>query len=164
MTIIRPANLEDLPEILAIYNEAVLNTTAIWMDTPVDLDNRASWYESRISAGYPVIVAGERGGVLGYATYGPFRPFEGYRATAELSVYVNAAARGQGLGRKLLQALIDEAVRAGLHMLVAGIEGGNVASIRLHASLGFSETGRMPEVGQKFGRFLDLVLMQKRLT
>lgn len=157
---VRHAGPADIPEILAIYNDAVVNTTAIWNDNTVDLAERQGWYDSRMSLGCPVLVATHNDTVLGYASYGPFRPFEGFRGSRELSVYVAATARGRGVGRLLLRALINEATARGVHVLIAGIEAGNDASIALHAAAGFVETGRMPEVGQKFGRFLDLVFMQ----
>ncbi len=114
--------------------------------------------------GFPVLVAAEGETVLGYASYGPFRAFEGYRQTAEHSVYVAAAARRRGVAEALLRALEADARRAGLHVMLGGIAADNAPSLRLHAKLGFTETARMPEVGQKFGRWLDLVFMQKLLT
>lgn len=101
--------------------------------------------------------------MLGFASYGDFRPFAGFAATVEHSVYVDPAAQGQGLGRALLAALIDRARAAGLHVMVAGIEAGNTASIALHAKAGFEEAGLLREVGRKFGRWLDLRFMTLRL-
>lgn len=161
---IRPAGEADLPAILAIYNDAVLETTAIWNDDVVDLDNRRAWFEARRRQAYPVFVAVEGETVLGYGSYGDFRPFQGYRLTVENSVYVAAEARGKGAGAALLAALVAHAAAAGKHVMIAAITAGNDASIRLHARQGFVESGRLPEIGVKFGRFLDLVLMQKRLT
>ncbi|MBB2973590.1 GNAT family N-acetyltransferase [Mesorhizobium sp. RMAD-H1] len=163
MPLIRHATEADLPAILAIYNDAVENTTAIWNETLVDLEDRRIWLKTRTTSGFPVLVAERDGKTMGYASYGAFRAFDGYRHTAELSVYVDKAARGSGVGRLLLTELIDEAKRRGIHVLIAGIEAGNAPSIGLHASLGFRETGRLPEVGRKFGRWLDLVLMQRIL-
>ncbi|MBB3932395.1 phosphinothricin acetyltransferase [Kaistia hirudinis] len=160
---IRAAAEADLPAILAIYNDAVVNTTAIWNDDVVDLDNRRAWFAARSAQGYPVLVAEADGAVLGYASYGDFRPFQGYRFTVENSIYVAAAARGRGAGAKLLAALIDHASAAGKHVMVAGITADNAVSLRLHERQGFVETARMPELGFKFGRFLDLVFLQKRL-
>jgi len=160
---IRAAAEADLPAILAIYNDAVVNTTAIWNDDVVDLDNRRAWFAARSAQGYPVLVAEADGAVLGYASYGDFRPFQGYRFTVENSIYVAAAARGRGAGAKLLAALIDHASAAGKHVMVAGITSDNAVSLRLHERQGFVETARMPELGFKFGRFLDLVFLQKRL-
>jgi L-amino acid N-acyltransferase YncA len=171
---VRAAGEGDLPGILAIYNHAVEHTTAIWNDALVDLDNRRAWWRARVDAGLPVLVAVEAGGsgasasgdgaaVLGYASYGPFRPFDGYRHTVEHSVYVAQAARRRGVARALVTALIADARATGLHAMLGGIAADNEASLRLHAALGFVETGRLPEVGQKFGRWLDLVFMQKLL-
>lgn len=162
--LIRPAGEGDLPAILAIYNDAVVNTTAIWNDDTVDLDNRRAWFAARAAQSYPVLVAEERGRVLGYGSYGDFRPFQGYRFTVENSVYVAAEARGKGAGAALLAALVDHAAAAGKHVMIAAITAGNEASVRLHARQGFVETARLGEVGFKFGRFLDLVLMERRLT
>jgi phosphinothricin acetyltransferase len=159
--IVRPATPADLPAILAIYNDAVVSTTAIWNDAMVDLAERTRWYEARLAGGFPVLVAEVDGAVAGYASYGAFRAFEGYARTSELSVYVEKDQRGGGIGRTLLGALVEEAEWRGVHVLVAGIEAGNTASIRLHEKAGFVETGRMPEVGRKFGRWLDLVWMQR---
>ncbi len=161
---IRSAVAADLPAILAIYNDAVLNTTAIWNDDIVDLDNRLAWLAAREAQGYPVFVAVEDGAVLGYGSYGDFRPFQGYRFTVENSVYVASAARGKGVGAVLLTALVTHAAEAGKHVMIAAITAGNEASLRLHARQGFVATGTLVEVGFKFGRYLDLVLMQKRLT
>ena len=139
----------------------MVNTTAIWNDTVVDLESRRQWWHARTDAGFPVLVAVEGGvgvdSVLGYASYGPFRAFDGYRQTVEHSVYVAEAARRRGVARALLQALEARARAAGMHVMLGGIAGDNAASLRLHEALGFVETARMPEIGQKFGRFLDLV-------
>jgi L-amino acid N-acyltransferase len=160
---IRAAREADLPAILAIYNDAVLHTTAIWNDDVVDLANREAWFAARTGQGYPVLVAEDAGSVLGYGSYGDFRAFQGYRFTVENSIYVAAEARGKGAGKALLAALIEHAAANGKHVMVAGITADNEVSIRLHERQGFKETARMPELGFKFGRFLDLVFLQKRL-
>ena len=153
-----------LPGILAIYNHAVAHTTAIWNDQLVDLENRRRWWRGRVEAGFPVLVAlNEAGEVLGYASCGPFRAFDGYRLTAEHSVYVAEAARRRGVARALMRAMEERARVQGLHVLIGGVAADNEASLRLHAQLGYRETGRLPEVGQKFGRWLDLVFVQKLL-
>jgi L-amino acid N-acyltransferase YncA len=164
MTLIRAANEADIPAILSIYNDAVLNSAAIWNDDVVDLDNRLAWFAARQAQGYPVLVAVEGDDILGYASYGDFRAFQGYRFTVENSVYVAGGARGKGAGTALLGALVEHAASQGKHVMVAGIEAGNDISMRLHARHGFVETARMPELGFKFGRYLDLVFMQKRLA
>lgn len=158
--LIRDASPADLVALRDIYNDAVLNTTAIWNEVAIDLDNRRAWLELRAQQGFPVLVAEDAGEVVGYASYGPWRAFDGFRETVEHSVYVRADQRGKGVGPQLMQALIDRARAQGLHVMVAAIESGNAASIRLHERLGFATTGQMPQVGQKFGRWLDLTFMQ----
>lgn len=160
MTLIRHATPDDLPTILAIYNDAVAHTTAIWNETLVDLDNRRDWFETRIRGGFPVLVAARDEQTLGYASYGPFRAFDGFRHTAELSIYVDQNARGLGLGRLLLARLIEEARQRGIHVLIAGIEADNAASIALHRAHGFEDAGTLKQVGRKFDRWLDLLFMQ----
>ncbi|MNZ34886.1 N-acyltransferase YncA [compost metagenome] len=161
--VIRDASEADLPGIRDIYNDAVLNTTAIWNEIEVDLGNRRDWFAARLQQGFPVLVAEEGGEVVGYASYGPWRAFDGFRETVEHSVYVRNDQRGKGIGPLLMEALIIRARVQGLHVMVAAIESGNTASIRLHERLGFVTTGQMPQVGQKFGRWLDLTFMQLQL-
>lgn len=162
--IVRDATLEDAEDILTIYNFAAINTTAVWTDGPADLDSRREWIRARREAGYPVLVAMKGRDVVGFASFGDFRPFPGYRHTVENSVYVDARHHRLGIGRSLLAALIERATALNKHAMIAGIEAANAGSIGLHASLGFTEVGRMPEVGCKFGRWLDLVFMQKQLA
>ena len=162
---IRDALSADLPGILAIYTDAVLNTTAIWNEQPVDLANRQAWFDARQAQGYPILVAVDADGqVLGYSSFGDWRPFEGFRHTVEHSVYVRADQRGKGLGPALMKALIDRARLCDKHIMVAAIESANAASIALHERLGFITTGQMPQVGTKFGRWLDLTFMQLDLS
>ncbi|MCB1496498.1 MAG: N-acetyltransferase [Bauldia sp.] len=162
-TVIRAADEDDLPAILAIYNDAVANTTAIWNDATVDLDNRRAWLATRRAQDYPVLVAVVADEVVGYGSFGDFRAFEGYRFTVEHSIYVAEGARRRGIATALLTALIERAAVLGKHVMIGAIAADNEASLRLHEAHGFVETGRMPEVGTKFGRWLDLVFMQKRL-
>ena len=160
-TRIRDAVHADLPAIRDIYNDAVLNTTAIWNEQPVDLGNRQAWFSARQAQAYPILVAvDEKENVLGYASYGDWRPFEGFRHSVEHSVYIRSDQRGMGLGPQLMNTLIERARQGHKHVMVAAIESGNAASIRLHERLGFTITGQMPQVGVKFGRWLDLTLMQ----
>jgi len=162
--LIRPARESDAERIAEIYNDAVLNTTAIWNENTVDYLNRITWMRARHDAGFPVIVAvDETDRVLGYASYGDWRPWDGYRHTVEHSVYVDKNARGSGAGTALMQELIRLASAQGKHVMVAGIESENSASIALHKKLGFREAGRVSEVGTKFGRWLDLTFMQRHL-
>lgn len=158
--LIRDAVEADLPKIRDIYNHAVAHTTAIWNDVLVDLDNRAAWMQARHAKNFPVLVAEIDGKVAGYASYGDWRAFDGYRHTVEHSVYVDEECRGAGAGLALMQALIERAKRGGVHVMIAAIEAENLASIRLHEKLGFRLVGIHREVGQKFGRWLDLAAME----
>lgn len=161
---IRDAMPSDAEGIMAIYNHAVAHTTAIWNDTLVDAANRRQWMSDRLAMGCPVLVAVDaQQQVLGYASFGPWRAFDGFRHTVEHSVYVHPDRHGQGLGKALMQALIERAKALRKHVMVAAIEAGNTPSIRLHQQLGFEQTGLMPQVGTKFGRWLDLAFLQLRL-
>ncbi|UDJ84895.1 GNAT family N-acetyltransferase [Kosakonia oryzae] len=160
---IRFAGKEDCAAIAEIYNHAVVNTAAIWNDQTVDAGNRVAWFEARAKLGYPVLVSEENGVVTGYASFGDWRAFDGFRHTVEHSVYVHPEYQGKGLGLALMKRLIEEAKRIGKHVMVAGIESQNHGSIHLHSKLGFVTTGEMPQVGTKFGRWLDLTFMQLQL-
>jgi L-amino acid N-acyltransferase len=161
--LIRDATHADLPAILDIYNDAVAHTTAIWNDNLVDLENRLKWFSMRRARGFPVLVVERDGAIAGYAAYGDWRAFEGFRHTVEHSVYVHKDHRAAGIGRLLMQALVDKARDGQVHVMIACIESGNAASIRLHESLGFRVAGRFSEVGTKFGRWLDLTCMELKL-
>lgn len=160
---IRPATEQDIPEITAIYNEVVATSTAVWTEKRDTEAERLAWMNARRGFGYPVLVATEGSTVLGYGTFGDFRAWPGYRHSVEHSVYIHADHRGRGLGRTIVGELITAASALGKHVLIAGIDGGNMASIRLHERAGFLEVARMPEVGRKFGRWLDLIFMQRFL-
>ena len=164
-TIIRDATGADLPGILAIYNEAIRTSSAVYTEQKATLKDRQAWLVARTGQGYPVLVAADPadGSVLGYATFGDFRPWPGYRHTVEHSVYVHADARGRGVGTALVEPLFGLAAALGKHVMVAGIDAANSASIRLHERLGFEQAGTLREVGTKFDRWLDLVLMQRFL-
>jgi phosphinothricin acetyltransferase len=160
---IRDATGRDAAGIAEIYNDAVAHTTATWHTTLVDVADRASWIAARQARGFPVLVAVADDDVLGYATYGDWRAWEGYRFTVEHSVYVRSDRRGRGIGRLLMEDLVARARAAGKHAMVAGIAAENTGSIAMHERLGFREVGRLPEVGAKFGRWLDLVFLQRVL-
>jgi phosphinothricin acetyltransferase len=160
---IRAATPADAAAIAAIYNDAVANTTAIWNEVTVDAANRVDWMAARMGSGFPVLVAEVEGAVAGYASYGPWRAFDGYRLTVEHSVYVDGAFRGRGLARALMTGLIERARDAGLHVMIAAIEAENRPSIALHESLGFGNAHTLRQVGQKFGRWLDLTFMELHL-
>lgn len=161
---IRDARPSDAEGIADIYNDAVARTTAIWNEATVDAADRAAWIEARRANGFPLIVAvAAEDAIVGYASFGDWRAFDGYRHTVEHSVYVRSDQRGNGLGEKLLRALIDRARARGTHVMVAGIEARNVASIRLHEKLGFEDAGTLRQVGAKFGTWLDLTFLQLTL-
>ena len=162
--IIRDATDDDIAAIVAIFNHAVRDTTAVFSSLEATIPARAAWVADRRTKGMPVLVAEADGRVIGFASYGEFRAFPGYRHTVEHSVYVEPAAQRLGAGRALMEALIGRAMAGGLHVMVGGIDADNAASLALHRALGFVETGRMPEVGAKFGRWLTLVFMQLRLS
>ena len=147
--------------ILDILNEAILNSTALYDYQPRTLDSMTRWFELKADHGFPVIGAVDGSGqFLGFASYGTFRERPAYKYTVEHSVYVQAQQRGRGVGRALMQELIARARQRDLHVLVGGIDLSNAASIALHQSLGFVHTGTLPQVGFKFGRWLDLAFYQ----
>jgi L-amino acid N-acyltransferase len=160
---VRDADETHLPGILAIYNEVLATSTAIFSDQPSTLDERTTWFRARRAQGYPVLVAVEGPRVLGYATFGDFRSWPGYRHTVEHSVHVAADARGGGIGGALMTQLLPRAVALDKHVMVAGIDASNAASIRFHERLGFERVGLLREVGCKFGRWLDLAFLERRL-
>lgn len=162
--IVRPATYDDLPAILEIYNEAVLNTTASYDYRPSTLEARSAWFEAHLQNRLPVFVAElENRQIAGWSALNSFRHAEGYHCTAENSIYVAADKRGQGIGKRLLAPLIEAGQQLGLHSLIAGIDAANLASIRLHAAFGFEQVGYLKQVAFKFDRWLDLVLMQRLL-
>ncbi len=159
--LIRDASFDDLPGILAIYNDVIAGSTAVFADEPVPLEERRAWLEARQARGYPVLVAVEGDEVVGFASFVDFRAWPGYRHTVEHSVHVREGRRGGGVGRRLLEALVARARALGKHVIVAGVDASNEASIRFHERLGFERVAHLRQVGCKFGRWLDLVLLQK---
>jgi L-amino acid N-acyltransferase len=146
--IISNATERDLQPMLDVYNEAILNTTAVYQEDTHTLAMRRKWLEEKQQAGLPVFVAYLNDAFAGFSSYGPFRNWPGYRFTVEHSVYVAAGFRGRGIGKKLVKALIEHARLQKIHVIIAGIG--------LHMSLGFKEVAYFKEVGFKFGRWLDL--------
>jgi phosphinothricin acetyltransferase len=162
MVDIRSAELDDLPGILAIYNDVIATSTAVYSDDPATLENRLDWFSGRRARGFPVIVGVDERGVAGFSSFGDFRGvYSGYRHTVEHSVHIRSDLRGQGLGRKLVEALFPGARAMGMHVMIGAIDAANIGSIRFHEKLGFSHAGVFREVGRKFDRWLDLVFMQK---
>lgn len=157
--IIRPAAAADAVAIASILNALISTTTIEWTDTPHPADNILEWLDEHET----VLVAEERAEVVGVAAFGWFRDAvkrPGYRFTVESTIHVREDQWRSGVGRELMRVLVDEARASGKHTMVAAIDGANEASIRFHERLGFVEVARMPEVGAKFGRWLDLVLLQ----
>jgi L-amino acid N-acyltransferase len=161
---VRDAETKDLPQILAIYNEVIATSTAVYATAPASLEDRANWYEQRRAHGYPVLVAAEGEQVLGFSSFGEFRgAWSGYRYSVEHSVHVHADARGKNVGRLLVEALFPLALASGKHLMIGAVDAANAGSIRFHERLGFERVGHFKEVGHKFGRWLDLVFMQRFL-
>lgn len=161
---VREALVSDMPELTRIYNHAIAHTGAVWRDDPATVAEREQWLAAHHASGTPVLVIARGDVVAGYAPYGNFRPFPGYRYTAEHSIYLHPAWQHQGLGGILLDALVDSAREHGIHVLVAVIDSENDASIALHRRRGFEECGSMREVGWKFGQWRDLVFMSRILS
>ena len=151
--------------ILDIFNEAILNSTALYDYTPRPLESMADWFQQKAAARYPVIgVEDDDGTLLGFASYGQFRVRPAYKYTVEHSVYIHRDHRGRGLGPLLMRRLIEEAMAQGYHVLVGGIDASNAASLRLHERLGFTHSGTIQQAGFKFGRWLDLAFYQLILS
>lgn len=160
---IRDAVQSDAPLLAQIWNDEVDGGTALWTTEKVDVANREQFLKDRAALNCPVFIAEVDGKPAGYSSYGPFRPKDGYDLSVEHSVYVLPEFQGQGIGPVLMQKVIDHARETGRHVMIGAIAAENKGSIRLHERMGFAETGRMPQVGKKFGRWLDLVLMQLTL-
>jgi phosphinothricin acetyltransferase len=161
---IRDASAEDLPGILAIYNDIIMTSTAVYSLAPTTLEERRGWLDARAASGYPVLIAVEDRQVIGFSSFGDWRgSWPGYRYTVEHTVHVRAGERGAGVGRRLLEALFPRALGLHKHVMIGGIDADNRASIRFHEHLGFVPVAHFREVGHKFGRWLDLVFMQRLL-
>jgi len=164
--IVREATESDLPAILAIYNEVIASSTAVYAVDASTLEERRTWFSSRCSMGFPVLVAANlvENDVLGFASFGEWRgAWPGYRYTVGHTVHIRHDVRSQGVGRALVEALFPRARALGKHVMIGGIDAANGASIRFHERLGFERVAYFREVGHKFGRWLDLVFMQRFL-
>lgn len=163
--IIRPATADDAGALAAIYGDAVLHGLGTFEEIPPDAEEMARRLAAVRDKGMPYVVAELDGQVAGYAYASPFRPRTGYRYTAETSIYVAPSAKGRGLGSTLLAPVIAECERLGLRQLMAVVGGSeNLASIALHRAFGFEVQGVMTNVGFKFGRWIDIVMMQRSLN
>jgi L-amino acid N-acyltransferase len=147
--------------ILAIFNDAIVNSTALYDYQPRSLESMTGWFESKRKGRFPVLAAvAANGELLGFASYGVFRPWPAYKYTVEHSVYVAAGHRGRGVGKALLKQIIDEAQQQDYHVLVGCIDSQNAVSIALHRAFGFEHAGTVRQVGFKFGAWLDLEYYQ----
>ncbi len=160
MITIRKAMKEDVTAIAEIYNEAILNTTATFDTEPKSAEDRMKWLKSH-DKNHPVIVAEANGKVIGWASLTQWSDRCAYDKTSEVSVYVHHEHRGRGVGKKLLERLVAEGEKAGTHYMLARISEGNAESIHIHELFGFSKIGVMHQVGFKFGKFLDVTLMER---
>ncbi|MGZ3872495.1 MAG: N-acetyltransferase family protein [Mucilaginibacter sp.] len=161
---LRDACEADLQAMLDIYNEVIINTTAVFSEQPHTLQMRKDWYLERVKENFPVFVAEESREIAGFCSFGHFRAWPCYRYTAELSVYVQNSHRGKGISKIMLRALIERARKMNMHALLAGITADNEISINLHRSFGFTEVADFKEVGFKFGRWLDVKFLELLLT
>ncbi len=161
---VRAATHADLPGVLAIYNDVVATSTAIYTDQPSTLEQRRAWFDDRVGRGFPVLVAEDGASVLGFTSFGEFRgAWPGYAFTVEHTVLVGDGERSRGVGSALLGALLPLAHAMGKHVVVGAIDAENEPSLRFHARLGFERVAHLKQVGRKFDRWLDLVFMQKIL-
>ncbi|MET3494518.1 GNAT family N-acetyltransferase [Variovorax boronicumulans] len=151
--------------ILAILNEAIVTSTALYDYKPRTPENMVAWFAAKRANGFPLIGAeDESGELLGFASYGAFRTFPAYKYTVEHSVYVASGHRGAGLGRTLMEAIIAEAMVRDVHVMVGAIDAANAGSIGLHERLGFEHSGTVRQAGFKFGRWLDVAFYQRILA
>ncbi len=148
--------------ILAILNDAIVTSTALYDYQPRTLDNMVTWFATKRANNFPVIgVEDANGKLLGFASYGTFRAFPAYKYTVEHSIYVEKDSRGLGLGRKLLEEIVRQAQTNGMHTVVGAIDASNNTSIALHERLGFEHSGTVKHAGFKFGRWLDVAFYQR---
>jgi len=158
--VIEHASRDDMAQILAIYNEVIRNSTAVYSEEEFTPARGDTWFDAKMTQGFPMVVARDASGVVGFGTFGEFRAWPCYRRTVEHSVHVRADCRGRGIGRALVVELMARAVAMRKHVMIAGIDADNAVSIGLHRTLGFASVGHFREVGFKFGRWLDLVFME----
>lgn len=163
MTALRTANRDDLAAIDAIYTHSVLHSTATYQTVPSSEAERAAWFAAH-GPSHPVIVAELDGQVVGWGSLSPFHARAAFQRTVEESVYIHQDFQRRGLGKAILTALLARANALGHHRVIAAISGDQEPSLALHRTLGFVECGRLSEVGFKFGRWLDLVYLEHRLS
>lgn len=165
MKVIRIVSHQYAETILEIFNETIINSTALYEYQPKSLSDVTQWLDKKLTNHRPVLAAiNEQDQLVGFASYDDFRPYPANKFTAELAVYVSPVNRGKGIAKQLLNALIDHATQDNLHVLIAGIDAQNTASIELHKKFGFKHAGTLKEVAYKFDRWLDLSFYQKKLS
>ncbi len=149
------------PEILAIFNHAILNTTALWEYKARTMETMKTWFETKAAGNFPIIGAiDESGKLIGFASYGTFRPWAAYKYSVEHSVYLRNDQQGKGVGKIFMQELIKRAKHQGYHTIIGAIDADNKSSIAFHEKLGFEYSGTIKQAGYKFGRWLDFVFYQ----
>jgi phosphinothricin acetyltransferase len=159
--VIRNCTEKQLPEILAIYNDVILNSTALYEYKPYTMNIIQSWYSAKLRGNYPILGAFNQDEMLlGFATFGPFRDYPAYKYTVEHSIYIRSDRRGQGLGKMLLGKLIENAEAQDYHVMIAAIDALNIASIKFHEKARFVFCGKIKDSGYKFGKWLDLAFYQ----
>ena len=165
MRIVQCEQKRHAKQILAIFNDAILNSTALYDYKPRCIETMMAWFDAKLKGKFPVIgIENDSGDLMGFGSYGTFRAWPAYKYSVEHSVYVDARFRGRGVGKRVLQELIAAAQGQDYHILVGGIDATNSISIRLHESLGFVHCGTILQAGFKFGRWLDLALYQLILS
>lgn len=161
---IRDAVPEDMPAILEIYNNEIMNATTVYAYEPQTLEQRMQWFEKKKSAGFPIIVDESKGELRGFAAYGPFRDFPAYKYTVEHLVYIAKPYRQLQLGTLLITELLKLASRQGMSVMVGAIDSENIPSIKIHEKLGFTYAGKIHKAGYKFGKWLDLCFYEYMLS
>lgn len=162
-SMIRTATIEDVPTILKILNHEILTSTVVYDYKERTIEELLDWFKKKQEDNKPIIVAEQNGQVLGYGTFGQFRPWAAYQYSIEHSIYVSADYRGKGIGKSIMKELIRLAKEQGYHVMIAGIDAANVDSYQFHKKFEFEESGRLNEVGYKFGKWLDLIFMTLKL-
>jgi phosphinothricin acetyltransferase len=160
MITIRTAQNEDLEDITEIYNYAILKTTATFDTEPKTVEQQRPWFDEH-GSNNPLLVAELDSVIVGWASLSKYSDRCAYSDTTEISLYVKEEYQGKQIGKKLMEKILDEGQAAGYHAVIARIAEGNEVSVHLHESFGFEHVGIMKEVGKKFGRLLDIYLMEK---
>ena len=160
ITSIRPAQEKDVSKILDIINYEILNSTVVYDYNERTYNQQLQWYKNKIKTHFPVIVSEIDDKVVGFGTYGIFRPWDAYKHSLEHSIYVEKDFRSQGIGKILMTELIKLAKKEGYHTMIAGVDAANNKSVEFHKKFGFKEIGVFKEVGYKFDKWLDLIFMQ----